>query len=325
MPTICRIVSPKQDSATDGLNAGDEGSDPFEELESAIYPVNVASNPIEVWWQGTVERFGMSMPIRFPCVVQRYAVEWPREKDVQNIVIASQRGSDGQMSGASEAAIYLNAATDRAMPTSLEGISPGLGSGLTLGFWVNPSPSGAGSPETAEGLLVTLCTEVGGKALSFRLYKSNGRHAVALSTTADAGAAWADEASAEIPSDEWTFVSLVLDPTAGASRAARFCVDANEVWTGTVSLDVLFEEFTFYIGAWCHLLGGDGVLAATGVALDSLTVWSLPLTVEQLAETWQKMDGASAFDIARQLHYSFDEAGDLDDGLRGDGEGLTHE
>ena len=80
------------------------------------------------------------MPIRFPCVVQRYAVEWPRERDVQNIVIAAQRGSDGLMSGASEAALYLNARTDRALPTSFEEINPGLDSGLTFGFWVNPSP-----------------------------------------------------------------------------------------------------------------------------------------------------------------------------------------
>ena len=254
----------------------------------------------------------MEMPIRFPCVVQRYQVGWPREKDVQNIVIAAQRGSDGLMSGASEGAVYLNATTDRAQPTSAEGINPGLDSGLTFGFWVNPSPNGAGSPETTEGLLVTLCPDSGDNALSFRLCKSDGKHVVALSRTIDAGASWTDEASAEVPADDWTFVSLVLDPTAGASRAARFCVDANEVWAGTVSLEVLLNEFTFYIGAWRQLLGGSSIPAATGVALDSLTVWSVPLTVEQLAETWQKMDGASAFDIARQLHYSFDEVGDLD-------------
>ena len=303
---------PKQDSIADGIDTGSDDKDPFEDLKSAIYPVNTAPEPIEVWWQGKVEQDGMSMPIRFPCVVQRYNVSWPREKDEQNIVIASQRGSDGQMSGASEGAIYLNATTDRAQPTSIEGINPGLDSGLTFGFWVNPSPDGAGSPETTEGLLVTLCTDSGDKALSFRLCKSNGKHVVVLSRTTDAGASWTDEASAEVPADDWTFVSLVLDPTAGASRDARFCVDAHEVWTGTVSLEVLLNEFTFYIGTWRQLLGGSSVPAATGVALDSLTVWSVPLTVEQLAETWQKMDGASAFDIARQLHYSFDEVGDLD-------------
>ena len=303
---------PKQDSLTDGVDTADDDKDPFEDLKSAIYPVNTSIAPIEVWWQSWVRQEGMEMPIRFPCVVQRYQVGWPREKDVQNIVIAAQRGSDGLMSGASEGAVYLNATTDRAQPTSAEGINPGLDSGLTFGFWVNPSPNGAGSPETTEGLLVTLCPDSGDNALSFRLCKSDGKHVVALSRTTDAGASWTDEASAEVPSDDWTFVSLVLDPTAGASRAARFCVDANEVWAGTVSLEVLLNEFTFYIGAWRQLLGGSSIPAATGVALDSLTVWSVPLTVEQLAETWQKMDGASAFDIARQLHYSFDEVGDLD-------------
>ena len=99
------------------------------------------------------------MPIRFPCVVQSYKTEWPRERDVQNIVIAAQRGSDGQMAGASEAALYLNATTDLALPTSIDGVDPGLDSGLTFGFWVNPSPSGAGSPKTTEGLLVTFSTD----------------------------------------------------------------------------------------------------------------------------------------------------------------------
>ena len=303
---------PKQDSMTDGVDTADDDKDPFEDLKSAIYPVNTSHAPIEVWWQSSVMQEGMEMPIRFPCVVQRYAVEWPRERDVQNIVIAAQRGSDGQMSGASEAAFYLNAATDQALPTSVKGINPGLDSGLTFGFWVNPSPDGAGSPETTEGLLVSFNSGAGGKALAFRLLKTGGRNVVALSTTTSAGMSWTDEASTEIPADEWSFVSLVLDPTEGASRTARFCVDAHEVWTGTVTLDVLFDEFSFVLGAWHPLVGGTGVPAATGVALDSITAWLAPLTVEQLAETWQNMDGASAFDSVRQLHYSFDEAGDLD-------------
>ena len=302
---------PKQDSAADGVDTGSDDKDPFEDLKSAIYPVNTASAPIEVWWQGAVMQEGMSMPIRFPCVVQSYKSEWPRERDVQNIVIAAQRGSDGQMAGASEAALYLNATTDLALPTSIDGVDPGLDSGLTFGFWVEPSPSGAGSPETTEGVLVTF-TPGDGNALAFRLLKEGGRHFVALSTTVSAGTSWTDLASAEVPADEWSFVSLVLDPTEGASRTARFGVDAREVWTGTLSLEVLFDEFMLGLGAWHPLFGGTGVPAATGVALDSMTVWLAPLTVEQLAETWQNMDGASAFDSVRQLHYSFDEAGDLD-------------
>ena len=178
---------PKQESAADGAIAGNDDSNPFQNLASAIYPVNIAQAPIEVWWQGRVLQDGMSLPIRFPCVVQRYAIEWPRERDVQNIVIAAQRGSDGLMSGASAAALYLNAKTDRALPTSFEKINPGLDSGLTFGFWVNPSPSGAGSPKTTEGLLVTFSTDSGGKALAFRLLKSGDTNAVALSTTTSAG------------------------------------------------------------------------------------------------------------------------------------------
>ena len=302
---------PRQDSTMDGMDTGEDDKDPFEDLASAIYPVNAAPDPIEVWWQGVVMRDGMSMPIRFPCVVQRYAVEWPKERDVQSIVIAAQRGSDGLISGASEAALYLNAGTDCARPTNLEGVNPGLGSGLTLGFWVNPSPSGAGAPETTEGLLFTTSARGGAKALAFRLRKAGGTNVVALSTTSDAGASWTDVASRDVPSDAWSFVSLALDPTDGASRAARFCVDTDEIWSGALSLDVLVGEFTFNVGAWHPLLGGDGVPGATGVALDGISVWSLPLTAEQLGETWQKMDGAAAFDIALQLRYSFDAADDL--------------
>ena len=65
---------PKQNSMTDGVDAVSDDKDPFEDLTSAIYPVNTSAEPIEVWWQGVVKQEGMSMPIRFPCVVQRYTV-----------------------------------------------------------------------------------------------------------------------------------------------------------------------------------------------------------------------------------------------------------
>jgi hypothetical protein len=301
---------PKQDSASD---VSDANSDPYESLYSAIYPVNVAPTPIEVWWSCAVWQEGMEGVVKMPCVVQRYAPEWPRLKDVQNIVIASQRGSDGLIAGSSASALYLNAESDHARTTEYEGVGAGRTGGLTFGFWVNPSPGGAGYPEATDGLLVTLCKDDEPGAVAFRLGFAGGAASVKLSTTANSGGSWTDLVSVSVPTDDWTFVSLAMKPTMGVSREASFVVGAQEAWSGTLSVPVVAEaeSFDFCIGAWSPLAGGNIRPSATGVAIDSVSVWSSPLTAEQIAELWEKVDGSATADIALQRRYSFDEETDL--------------
>ena len=224
---------PKQDSASD---VSDANSDPYESLYSAIYPVNVAPTPIEVWWSCAVWQEGMEGVVKMPCVVQRYAPEWPRLKDVQNIVIASQRGSDGLIAGSSASALYLNAESDHARTTEYEGVGAGRTGGLTFGFWVNPSPGGAGYPEATDGLLVTLCKDDEPGAVAFRLGFAGGAASVKLSTTANSGGSWTDLMSVSVPTDDWTFVSLAMKPTMGVSREASFVVGAQEAWSDRKSV-----------------------------------------------------------------------------------------
>ncbi len=303
---------PKQDSVADAVTPADENGDPYAELESAIYPVNTSSSPIEVWWSRTIWQSEMEAPIRMPCVVQRYDPKWPRTKDVQNIVIASRLGSNGMISGASASALYLSADTGGAVLNDGATIKPGLASGLTVGFWVNPSPNAAGCPEATAGQLMTICTDESGDAVAFRLAVSDGACSACLSKTVTAGGSWEDLASVSVPTDEWTFVSLVLDPAEGASRAARFCAGATDAWTGTLECSVLADEFRLCVGAWQpEVENADMSEAAVGVAIDGLSVWSAPLTASQLSELWQKVDGSESVDIALQCRFSFDGNTDL--------------
>ena len=72
-------------------------SDPYEDLESAIYGVNESLNPVEVWWRGNIQLDGMPTPITYPGLVERYRFTWAetlREGLLPDIVLSSKRGSD---------------------------------------------------------------------------------------------------------------------------------------------------------------------------------------------------------------------------------------
>ena len=300
---------PKQDSMTDAIDDGTP-DDPYEDLESSIYLVNTSDSPVEVWWSRRVEQEGMPTPIRMPCVAQRYAAVWPDARDVQQIVIASQKGSEGPMAGASAGALFLNEPGDRAELAYGGELDPGLAGGLTLGLWANPSPVEAGNPAVQDGLLATLYTVGEGSAVAFRL-TGNGA-SFALSSTGDAGGHWTDLATANAGADGWTHLALVLDPaTNGAARQARAYADAHEIWSGELDVPALANDLSLVLGAWTPLIGGGFRPGAAGVALDGVSVWLLPLTEAQLAETWQKMGGSAEADLALQCRFAFDADTDI--------------
>ena len=303
---------PKQASALDGQDDGDESADPYGALTSAIYPVNVAERPIEVWWQREVAKPGMTKGLRFPCVVQRYATAWPDPDDVQDIVIASQRGTDGLIAGASEASLYLNSPNDFAAPESGSTIGAGRASGLTFGFWLNPSPAAAGNPVATGGLLFTVWAEETTSAVAFRLDVSGGAPSVLLSTTDDAGSTWTDLAAAPVEAANWTFCALALGPFEGGSRSARLFFDANEAWSGSLGAPALVSDgITYGVGAWTPLIGGAPIQSASGVAIDALSAWSTELDPALISEMWQKVDGSATADLALQFRYTFDGDHDL--------------
>jgi len=307
---------PKQDSETDGIGYDTEGdADAYSELKSSIYLVNTAESPLEVWWSRGVQQEDMSGPIRIPCVVQHYKAVWPESKDVQTIVIASQKGSDGYIAGASSSALYLNAQTDTTWLDASAKIDPGLRGGFTFGFWLNSSPVEAGSPATSPGLLATLFAEYLNGAVSFRLFdgSSDDKSQVRLSTTVSAGREWSDLASVEIPKDEWTYFALVLDPeTNGTARAARLYAGTDVAWTGTIDLESVTNKMSFTIGAWTPLIGGTPLPSAAGVAVDAVSAWSLALTGEQIAEIWQRVGGSTEADLCLQCRFTFDGISDIE-------------
>ena len=302
---------PKQDSATDGMDDG-SNDDAYAGLASAIYPVNTAETPIEVWWSRSVDLDGGGGSIRIPCVVQRYTAVWPDVRDVQDIVIASQKGSDGMMAGASQGAFYINSTNVYSVLFGDSDLDPGLSGGLTFGFWVNPSPAAATHDAPASGLVATLRAVDDESAFSFRLASGGGSVRMIFSTTEDKGANWNDVAEAAIGTNDWTHVALALGPaTNGVERTARIFVGAAEVWNGTLSLSSLTNDFYFALGGWLQLLEDRMIPAAANTAVDGVSVWLAPLDETQISEMLDKMDGSAEADLTLQCRLTFDAETDM--------------
>ncbi|MCR5752056.1 MAG: LamG domain-containing protein [Kiritimatiellae bacterium] len=304
---------PKQDSITDAIDDGSD-DDPYAKLKSSIYLVNTSESPLEVWWSRSVQQTDMAGPMRIPCVAQHYMAVWPEDKDVQTIVIASQKGSDGYIAGASPASLYLNSQSDTAWLDASAKIDPGLRGGFTFGFWLNSSPVEADRPATEPGLLATLFAKHLNGGVSFRLCdgSSDDKSQVLLSTTEDAGREWSDLASVEIPKDEWTYFALVFDPaTNGTERTARLYAGAEVAWSGAIDLESVTNNMSLSIGAWAPLIGGTLLSGAAGVAIDAVSAWSLALTGEQIAEIWQRVGGSAEADICLLCRFTFDGPSDI--------------
>ena len=304
--------APKQDSQSDSVDDGTE-TNAFARLVSAIYPVNTSSTPIEVWWSGHVSQYKMGAGLKIPCVVQRYDADWPDARDLQTIVIASQKGSDGALSGASESALYLNATNSTGVLADGDNIAPGSTSGLTFGFWVNPSPGGAANPQVTEGFLTTLYDANEPSVVSFRLIGTGEDPSVEICTSADAGMSWEPFATLPAPKDEWTHIALALGPVGeGGARPARVFTNAVAVEAPeTITARVLTNSMSLAVGAWSVLVGRKPAPAATGVALDGISAWSAQLTEQQLVEIWQKVGGSAEAALTRQFEFTFDAARDL--------------
>ena len=301
---------PKQASATDGMD--DSSDDPYAALESAIYPVNTSTSPIEVWWSCSVDLDDGGGKVKIPCVAQRYTAVWPDRRDVQTITIASQKGSDGNLPGASESAIFFNSTNDFAVTVGDRKLDPGLTGGLTIGFWVNPSPAAAECPPCVSGQLATLRAATNSTAFAFRLDAEGATPRILFSTTSDSGTNWTDVASQSLETNAWTHIALALDAgEEGAARAARIYVNAAKVWEGDLDVDSLTRKLTLILGMWMQLNDDDNVYGASGVAMDAISFWLTSLDETSLTEVLSKVDGSATADLALQCRFSFDSASDL--------------
>ena len=304
---------PKQSKASDSVE-GTPPESPFAKLKSAIYPVNTSSDPIEVWWSSRIRQGGMSGELLIPCVVQRYKAEWPDARDVQTIVIASQKGSDGDMSGGSASALYLKDGSDSGYLLMGEELNPHADGGFTFGFWASPAPRGAGAAEPCGGLLATLYGREQGSAVTFRLGGTAAEPVLVVSSKANFAQAWSDFASVPLKTGEWTHVALALGAAeADGSRPAKVYANALDVATSAEKLSVpaLTNDLALAIGAWAPTYGGTPEASAHGVAVDGVSAWSAELTSAQIRDDLGMIGGSAEANLALQCRFQFDSEEDL--------------
>ena len=304
---------PTQSKVSDGVE-GTPSESPFAKLNSAIYPVNISSDPIEVWWSSRIRQGGMSGELKVPCVVQRYMAQWPDPRDVQTIVIASQKGSDGDMSGSSPSALYLNDPADSGFLSTDDELDPNADDGFTFGFWASPAPRGAGAAKWSGGLLATLYGREQGSALTFRLGGSAEEPKLFVSSRLGALQEWADFAGVPLKAGEWTHVVLALGAAeADGSRPAKVYANAQEVATSAEKLSVpsLTNGLALAIGAWAPTYGGTPDASAHGVAMDGISAWSAELTADQIRADLGMIGGSAEANLALQCNFQFDSENDL--------------
>ncbi len=241
-------------SVVKGADGTSDESDPYENLESAIYGVNESFNPVEVWWRGTIQLEGMPTPITYPGLVERYRFTWAetlREGLLPDIVLSSKLGSaDPEMTAfGGRSLIFLG----KDAYASVGGTVPLSGITNALAFQVYSSDfaldvtTGRVATATIEGSTFAVSlAEVSNTNLVF----ASSLDGVALDTfevMREEG--WSDVGFA-LP-DEWAGkrVSLFLGASGADRSASGFELDDFAIWsvdsTGTNATDAvrfLFAE-----------------------------------------------------------------------------------
>ena len=220
-------------------------SDPYRNLESAIYGVNESANPVEVWWRGNIQLPDMPTPITYPGLVEHYRFTWAetlREGLLPDIVLSSKLGSaDPTMKafgGRSLAFIDKNAYA------KVSGTVPLAGVTNLVGFQVYPSEF---ATDMATGRVATVT--LGGATFAVSLVEVSDTNFV-FSSTLDGVL----QDTLAVERDGWVEVAFALP--AG--------------WSGTRA-DLAFGS-------------EGGERAAIGIALDDLAVWCIDETGTNTAD-----------------------------------------
>ncbi len=246
-----------------------EEQDPYKSLTSSIFFVNEPTpshkdDYLEVWWYRTYQKEGMTSPLIFPSLPQRYAAEWPKVDMTRDIVLASGLGSNCESPAAIGGALYF-AETNATGETTVR--FPEAGTATTLGFAFKLSPEEAEAEFThsdgavlslaltnAETFVVNLTTN-GTPKLVFDWLDSSG--ASKLSTSA----------AYELTTNDWQFVCLT---TATGGAPVKVVCYSSEAGTATEVASLAGAGFA--TSATVTFGAREGTHAATDLAIDNLLV-----------------------------------------------------
>ena len=285
---------PVSDEQAEVDNTSSSDEDPFAALDSAIYAVNTANEPIEVWWFGSVKSGDMPDAITFPTCAQLYKAIWPLPEETHTIVLASERGSAGESLSATGGALYLNATNSTAY-TTIPAICPSA-IGATVGFWLNPESRAAEYDPVVPGRLLTL---------------SNETQNVVVDVTSATALSVAGK-SVTVPTNCWTHIALTI-ATNGVMTVYRDGESLGECGSIAQADDFFTNSTRFVIGSTTSASFGTiaegGAWGAAGVAIDDATVWPFVLPAEEIAK--YVAGGASDMINRRSYEYTFDGAADL--------------
>ena len=223
-------------------------SDPYENLESAIYGVNESANPVEVWWCGFIQLEDMPTPITYPGLVERYRFTWAetlRPGLLPDIVLSSKLGSaDPEMTAFGGRSLMF---FDKDAYASVSGTAPLAGITNVLSFQVYSSDFAL---DVATGRVATATLEGSTFAVSLsevsetNFVFSSSLDGVELDTfevMREEG--WSDVGFA-LPA-EWAGkrAKLFLGASGGHRAASGFELDDFAVWcvdsTGTNAADAV--------------------------------------------------------------------------------------
>ncbi len=262
-----RLYIPPQSSAAAQTNQASTASSSGDTntYASAIYAVNVADKPIEVWWNTTILEEGMPAALEIPTLPQVYAARWPEVWEAPQIVIASQEGSAAESLYSHNMGLYLDAA-DSSAPLAPRAYF--AADGGTLMFWFRPD---ALSTNTAPASLITLVSAGGATNLVADLRAGAGATNLVLSLN---GAALlslpllAPEDTAEIGG--WLPIAIALDAD---SITATDCLAHTAEGAG---------DFSSLLGTRINVtLGAAGNLEArSGISLAEVLFWSRKLDAD---------------------------------------------
>ena len=220
-------------------------------VPSVIYAVNTSpeGKALEVHWSMSVQQPDMPAKLSFPCLAQRYMIEYPEPDEVPQIVIASQKGgSDACVYRTGDALYFDSAATTAQLPPARLFRT----NEAAIAFWANAA-------EAAEGTGRILTLGQGDVGMSVEAAVADGTVTYALTVSASGTTA--------------TLVTPAVSTTAW--HRVTFCLvgtNATAYVDGAMAVQRTWPEIDLS-GYFIHnVLGAVAAAAAPrGLALDNLT------------------------------------------------------
>ena len=232
-------------------------------LPSVIYAVNTSKDdkPLEVHWFTSVQARDMPAKISIPCLVQRYRIEYPAPSQVQQIVIASQRGGAAECVFETGNALFFDslAATAYLPPVRCFREDEGY-----LSFWAKADDAAVGAGRILsignDDVSVAISANVTQGGVSYSLAASVGGHSVSADTSTIA------------LSSGWHRVTF---SRSGTNGVVYLDGRMNNTWT-----DITNAHYASYFTR--NVLGASGGQPALkGLAVDNIMVSAAAVTAEE--------------------------------------------